>query len=1348
MPDKNNRNRPNSYRWSLRARKPRAAPKRSADDRQRAPEPSRVDTARSQPDNIADSGSGAEREPSQTASSIRPSVPSSSSSSSSGTTPSDRVISGQRENAPEQAGEQQAERYPLRHLSVRVPWHDNGWNGTVCQAPHLNGACTKITRIGRAKNEEREQEIAGESYKNLLRGQVPYCFRENSAFMAEFPMDFNLRHDQADWLGFLPVKLNVPPYSLIVKPFRWLKKNSVEEFNKNFRLDLDGSREEYPDFDSPWLNNADNIEKILEVFKAHLEPQNSLCFIYATHVPFIEREEKVLIGVGRISGDLPDLTVYEPRKDGPEGRAWAMPISHSIRPNGGDGFLLPHNQILNIAQKYPEFEIEVESYSATISPELDKEFSNGSELVSNDGAIAALVALDDSLTKIEQNPLICQNLDFDVQRHRRWIGIELARLGTIRGSFPGLGSVLQAIEITKGLPVAIELQGKVGENEDPWPKVAEAFQDPSILPKDLRVDIVKKKELWNNLTPERRKLLKLLSQFEINEKQASAVINKGLKYASGEKVKDAAILWNPYIIYEAGRREKDSIPLLTIDRGVILIQSRNENHSTTIGLYSGLDPRRIKAFTISALEDAASDGHTVQSLIELAEKMNKIPSHLKCPVSPDILSTATMMMEPEVFKVQNMHDENHSDETYIQLKRYHDYGKLIRDQVLGTMNRRLNVKINWAERLAAEFGETEENEEAKAQSEKAAALNELANSQFSVLIGPAGTGKTTLLKILCSEDEIRKRNILLLAPTGKARVRMEELAGGTVRAMTVAQHLLKSERFDRDSHIYRLSYGHPHTYGTVIVDEASMLTEDMLAALFDSVKDVDRFILIGDPSQLPPIGAGRPFVDIVNKLMPPNSNSIFPRVGNGYAELTVERRQRGDDTTARRLADWFSSLTPRSDDDSIFTHASQDSSSIRFVEWHGPDDFKKKFLDILAEELKLTGKEDAKGFNRKALGARPSNRELDEFIPTGDSGQGSVAMIDKWQILSPLKGMPFGVYDINLQIHKTFRSEYIRNANKSRKTRQISRPYGTEQIVYGDKIINTRNHPHSDVLPSEDSLQYVANGEIGLVVGQAKADEYDLPPSLIKVEMSSQPGSVYNFDPNGILPIDLELAYALTVHKAQGSQFDLVILVLPKEHRIMSRELIYTALTRHRRRVVVMHQGSLVHLKELTEPHRSEIARRRTNLFGECKMSEVRRERGSVFLEDRLIHRTGNGLAVRSKSELLIAEALENKNVPFRYEQPLQRSGKTYFPDFTISDEITGRTVYWEHLGMLDDENYVRSWNRKSSWYRSNGILPYEESENGEAVLVTTQDSPQSGLDMAEVRRLIEEVCVGWLSGY
>lgn len=221
----------------------------------------------------------------------------------------------------------------------------------------------------------------------------------------------------------------------------------------------------------------------------------------------------------------------------------------------------------------------------------------------------------------------------------------------------------------------------------------------------------------------------------------------------------------------------------------------------------------------------------------------------------------------------------------------------------------------------------------------------------------------------------------------------------------------------------------------------------------------------------------------------------------------------------------------------------------------------------------------------------------------------------------------------------------------------------------------------------------------------------------------------------------LELAYALTVHKAQGSQFGLVIVVLPEEHPILSRELIYTALTRHQNRVVVMHQGQLSRLKALTSPNRSETARRRTNLLGDCQMLEFPLPKGSVFMQEGLIHRTSKGLAVRSKSELILAEAFASAGLAFEYEKPLTLGGSTRYPDFTIEDEISGRTFYWEHLGMLARDDYRQSWEKKLRWYRSNGILPLGEAKFGDPALVTTTDSAESGLDLMQVKKLIATIC-------
>jgi hypothetical protein len=304
---------------------------------------------------------------------------------------------------------------------------------------------------------------------------------------------------------------------------------------------------------------------------------------------------------------------------------------------------------------------------------------------------------------------------------------------------------------------------------------------------------------------------------------------------------------------------------------------------------------------------------------------------------------------------------------------------------------------------------------------------------------------------------------------------------------------------------------------------------------------------------------------------------------------------------------------------------------------------------------------------------------------------------------------------------------------------------GAERVVYGDKVINLGNHRRAGkkVYPQDGALGYLANGEIGVTVGQWRTGAY---PKILKVEFSSQPGYTYDFYGSDFRDegnAALELAYALTVHKAQGSQFELVILVLPEAHPILSRELIYTALTRHQGRVVVMHQGPRTLLKDFAAPERSETARRRTNLLDECRMVELSQTKGSLFLQAGLIHRTSKGRAVRSKSELLIAEALLSAGVAFEYEQALTLGGSTRYPDFTIEDDISGRTIYWEHLGMLERADYRASWEKKLAWYRANGVQHVVDAKPGARLLVTTEDSSANGLDMGRVGKLIAELCGG-----
>jgi hypothetical protein len=1201
----------------------------------------------------------------------------------------------------------------------------------------LNGACAKLNRIAARKNDEDERAIAGRSLEDLPEGEWPSCVEERATFMAPFDLVHVKRHALSDrdprhYGHFLPTPQRYPAYAAALVPFLWLMREQIAYKRDLLEIDVDPEREPDLGYHTNWVHEAQNQRSLLDAFASHIQIEQSLCFFYAKHVPFVEGTGRILIGVGRVNG-LGGLIEYKREGEGPAGMVWERPMQHSIRPQGKDGFLVPYSEVLHQASEDPS--LNIEHYVAKAPSEHWDEFSYASELVTHDGAIAALLSLESALGRMEDE------LGIATGWQQQWLRDELVRLWKVRGPFPGLGAVLFAFGLSRGIFVAHALQQKAGENADAWPLVDRAFADPAgLLPDELRRDFAELAPTWKRLPAGRRSYLRLLSRFELTAEKAEALYEEGSRRRRGWGGTDAEILQNPYRIVELSRHDPEGVKLLAVDRGVFPEDIVRLLHplEAPSGLDSAADLRRVRAFTISALEEAALAGHTLLSKDRVVEEIRSFPVRPECPVTGDMLAAWVSEMAPEVV------DAVTNRETALQLGRYKIIGELVRKQVLGRIGgQRHAVACDWAYLIQERFGPSSDSEEPRAREEKTAALKELAECRFSVLAGPAGTGKTTILGILCSQPEIRDEGILLLAPTGKARVRMQELAGANAtRAYTIAQFLNQHGRYDARAGRYVMGDRPKATgFGTVIVDEASMLTEDMIGALLDAVQGVKRFVFVGDPSQLPPIGAGRPFVDIISHVRPDEYQNSFPRVAPGYAELTIERRQVAADRPDLRLARWFSMTPPSAGEDDIFFAGANEHARLRFVEWQNPEEFHDALTTILVEELGLASRDDLRGFNL-SLGATAKD-EYEYFNRTRDDGTGAVRKVEAWQILSPLRGMPIGVGDINRNIHERFRSGFLTLA--SQRFRPIPKPMGAERIVYGDKVINLRNHRRDGkkVYPQERALGYLANGEIGIAVGLWSSGKN---PRILKVEFSSQRGFTYDFygsDFREEADPSLELAYALTIHKAQGSQFDLVILVVPEAHPILSRELLYTALTRHQARIVVMHQGPRANLKAMAAPDLSETARRMTNLMRECRMLEIPRAKGSVFLQEGLIHRTSKGLAVRSKSELVIAEALTHAGVPFEYEKPLSLGGTTRFPDFTIEDEISGRTFYWEHLGLLHRGDYRLAWEAKRKWYQANGVLPLEAGVGPMGALIETRDEPNGSLDSMKISRIIEGVLRG-----
>ena len=307
---------------------------------------------------------------------------------------------------------------------------------------------------------------------------------------------------------------------------------------------------------------------------------------------------------------------------------------------------------------------------------------------------------------------------------------------------------------------------------------------------------------------------------------------------------------------------------------------------------------------------------------------------------------------------------------------------------------------------------------------------------------------------------------------------------------------------------------------------------------------------------------------------------------------------------------------------------------------------------------------------------------------------------------------------------------------------KVPKPMGAEEIIYGDKVINVVNHIHSSVFPEQGALRYIANGEIGIAIGQFKKanSTFKGAPRYLNVEFSSQPKFAYSFtrrDFGEETSPKLELAYALTVHKAQGSEFGVAILVVPNPCRLLSRELLYTALTRQKNKLIIMHQGQRSELRKYTSAYYSEAAVRLTNLFFQPAPTPIL----DKFLEEGLIHRTTKGEAVRSKSEVIIASLLAAHNIDYSYEKPFAGTdGSVRYPDFTIDNAETGEIYLWEHCGMLHDGQYKQRWDRKLEWYRKQGVLPYTEGTGAQATLIITEDDATGGISADVIEVLIRKI--------
>jgi len=403
--------------------------------------------------------------------------------------------------------------------------------------------------------------------------------------------------------------------------------------------------------------------------------------------------------------------------------------------------------------------------------------------------------------------------------------------------------------------------------------------------------------------------------------------------------------------------------------------------------------------------------------------------------------------------------------------------------------------------------------------------------------GAAGTGKTSVICAIIRavrQTEGDGAPLTVLAPTGKAsdrvRAKMHEREIELVGISTVHSFLAKGGWLNNNLTLKR-SGGKRAGSGTIIVDEASMLDLALMASLMRAIdwRQVRRFILVGDPNQLPPIGRGRVLADTIHWLAEKDAAGIA-RLEHNLRQLENAVEEKG--TAILRLADLFISANARDDGQATAPDAEElltqvhkggdVDADLRVIYWDEPTALSDTLIQTIEREMaghtgETLNPEKPYELWRKAFERKP----------------------EKYQVLTPHRGELHGV-------------EALNEAVQDRVAAGVMHRYGLlDGITLYDKVIQYRNRPQSNPIRAYNfnarraERVEVFNGEIGFV----QKHNFDkklggrLKRFQVKFERKDHLAVGYGgeLSANGgfeSVEDNLELAYAISVHKAQGSEFN------------------------------------------------------------------------------------------------------------------------------------------------------------------------------------------------------------------
>jgi exodeoxyribonuclease V alpha subunit len=421
-------------------------------------------------------------------------------------------------------------------------------------------------------------------------------------------------------------------------------------------------------------------------------------------------------------------------------------------------------------------------------------------------------------------------------------------------------------------------------------------------------------------------------------------------------------------------------------------------------------------------------------------------------------------------------------------------------------------------------------------------------SNFCVITGGPGTGKTrtvaAILALLLEQAGQERLRIALTAPSGKAAARLKEsvqTAKATLDCAETIKALLPTDATTLhrllgtipDSPYFRHHADHRLITDVVVVDEASMVDLALMSKLFQATPRHARIILLGDKDQLTSVEAGYILGDICNTGVAIQLSKEFARLyAASTGETLVVKMRPRENAIQDTIVELQRNYRFKSDGGIFKLSRAINTGEVETA-------FKvlrnKSHRDISWRPSPAPRSLPAAVRERVTAGYQ-------RYLQTDEPAE-ALARFREFQILCALRNGPYGVGELN------------RLAEDSLSQAGLLQKEG--QWYRGRPVMITRN----------DYNLKLFNGDIGLVLPEANGE--------LRVFFANADGEIRKFPPSR-LPVH-ETVFAMTIHKSQGSEFGAVLLILPTEDApILTRELIYTGLTRARDRVEIWSPESIL----------------------------------------------------------------------------------------------------------------------------------------------------------------------------